>query len=488
MELEDFIDQFRVLFQCNPLPMWVWDAETLSFLAVNDAVLELYGYSREEMLRMTVLDIRPPEDIPRLKEVLAALPPNAVMTESGEWRHVKRDGTLIYAEIRSQPVVFHGRAARLVMVTDVTARKEAEQALRQSEARLNEAQHLAGLGSFEWNIAGRTTSYSDELFRMFGFPPQGVPFDIPQVVSAVHPEDRAMMGQLLTDLVKNPKSFQCNFRIVLPGGQVRYLHGQGELSFDAEGKPLKMTGTTQDVTERMLAEENRLRNAKLLAANQELEAFSYSVSHDLRTPLRSIDAFGKLLEEEYGERLDENGRSYLDLILRGTQRMNQLIDDLLEFSRVTSTEINHMDVDLSGMVQGILGELRRAEPERNVEIRVSPGLTAHADPRLVRIALENLLRNAWKFTGKTPAARIEFGVERREGEAIYHVRDNGAGFDMVYVGRLFGVFQRLHSEREFSGTGIGLAIVQRIINRHGGRVWAEGAVNKGATFYFTLPE
>jgi light-regulated signal transduction histidine kinase (bacteriophytochrome) len=243
----------------------------------------------------------------------------------------------------------------------------------------------------------------------------------------------------------------------------------------------------RDVTDRQHAEENRIRTAKLETANRELEAFSYSVSHDLRAPLRTIDGFSRMLLEDYYDKLDDNARSYLDLITNATKRMGQLIQDLLNLSKITSSEMSRSEVNLSAIVENIAGELRQLDPERKAVFRIAPNLTAHADPRLMRIALENLLRNAWKFTGNIPAAEIEFGTSRKDREPVYFIRDNGAGFDMAFAAKLFGVFQRLHPEAEFAGTGIGLATVARIITRHGGKVWAEAAVDQGATFYFTLP-
>jgi signal transduction histidine kinase len=228
------------------------------------------------------------------------------------------------------------------------------------------------------------------------------------------------------------------------------------------------------------------RTAQLESTNKELEAFSYSVSHDLRAPLRSIDGFSLALLEDYGDRLDANGQDYLQRVRAATQRMGQLIDDLLSLARVTRSELHHEHVDLSVLTATIADELQRAHPDRQVEVIIAPGLVAHADARLLHVMLENLLGNAWKFTVKRPCATIEFGAVPCDGRVAYFVRDNGAGFDMAYADKLFGAFQRLHAMTEFSGTGVGLATVQRIVHRHGGRVWAEGAVEQGATFYFTL--
>jgi light-regulated signal transduction histidine kinase (bacteriophytochrome) len=230
------------------------------------------------------------------------------------------------------------------------------------------------------------------------------------------------------------------------------------------------------------------RQIALETANKELEAFSYSVAHDLRAPLRSIDGFSQALLEDYADKLDAEGRKYLQKVRESAQEMGRLIDALLTLSRVTRSALHREPVDLTALARSVLARLQRNEPERKVELIISDGLIANGDARLLGVVLQNLLGNAWKFTGKCLMARIEVGVRQEEGRPVFFVRDNGAGFDMTYAHKLFGVFQRLHSGAEFEGTGIGLATVQRIIQRHGGRVWAEGAVGRGATVSFTLNE
>ena len=229
------------------------------------------------------------------------------------------------------------------------------------------------------------------------------------------------------------------------------------------------------------------RTAELEASNKELEAFSYSVSHDLRAPLRAIDGFSRILLEDYGNLFDDQAQDQFNRIRKASQRMGILIDALLNLAKLSRKQVERRSMDLSELADGVIAELRRNEPQRQVQVAIEPGLRVNADVGLTRVLLDNLIGNAWKFTRKSCAPRIEFrAVQNGGGTKTYMVRDNGAGFDMAYANKLFGAFQRLHDMKDFEGTGIGLATVQRIVRRHGGRVWAEGGVNKGASFYFTL--
>jgi light-regulated signal transduction histidine kinase (bacteriophytochrome) len=262
----------------------------------------------------------------------------------------------------------------------------------------------------------------------------------------------------------------------------------------AEAASRKLSGAIEEITklekaEKALAQERRdlgRANAELTTANKELESFSYSVSHDLRAPLRSIDGFSQALLEDYADKLEPTGQDQLRRVRAAAQRMSLLIDDMLELSRLTRIPMRREALDLSAIAESIAEELREAEPARQVKFLIEANLTAAGDLRLLRAAMENLFRNSWKFTSAHPSARIEFGKASVNGKNRFFVRDDGAGFDSRYATRLFGAFQRLHTEAEFPGTGVGLATVQRIIHRHGGEIWAEGEIEKGATFYFTL--
>jgi light-regulated signal transduction histidine kinase (bacteriophytochrome) len=266
-----------------------------------------------------------------------------------------------------------------------------------------------------------------------------------------------------------------------------------------EGNMIGGFAIYRDITERKQAEEKilnlnaeleqrvRERTVQLENTNKELEAFSYSVSHDLRAPLRGIDGWSQALFEDYHDKLDEQGQQYIERVRLEAQRMGHLIDDMLKLSRLTRVEINKEQVNLTALAWNIIGRLKRDTPQRHVEFNVQAGLMAEGDSHLLESALDNLLGNAVKFTGKrADDALVEFGQTELEGQRVFFVRDNGAGFDMAYAQKLFGAFQRMHKASEFPGTGVGLAIVQRIIHRHGGLVWAESKPGHGAVFYFTL--
>ncbi len=356
---------------------------------------------------------------------------------------------------------------------------------------------MAKVGGWEFDARTGNGTWTKEVARIHDMDP-GEATSMETGLTFFHGESRKKIEAAVKDAVERGEPYDLELEMITARGNRKWVRTIGQ-PVQEHGQVVKVWGSFQDISEhkRATQEIHRLnadlerkvieRTAELQAANRELESFSYSVSHDLRAPLRAIDGFSQAVIEDYADRLDDRGRDYLDRVRTATQHMGHLIDDLIKLARVARAEMQREAVDLSELAGSVLASLQASEPARKVDWHIEPGLTALGDASLLRVVLDNLLGNAWKFTGKQASARIEFGVLRQAGsEQAYFVRDNGVGFDMTYAGKLFGAFQRLHAMSEFPGTGIGLATVQRIIHRHGGRVWAEGATGKGATFYFTL--
>ena len=404
-----------------------------------------------------------------------------------------------YLEAPYDPALLLAKVAQLV------EREEAEEALRESELRLHTViENLAeGLIISEpggrllyWNRAGlEMHGFSDLEEGLRRLPEFEKIYELSTTDGRVlgleeWPMPRALRGERLR-----------NFEV-----RVRHKESGWERIFSYGGSTVRQPGgetlaflTIRDITERKQAEEQirqlnetlegrvRERTAQLEAANEELEAFSYSVSHDLRAPLRHIDGFTRALLEDHSDELSEEGKGYLREVRDASREMARLIEDILQLARVTRSEMRREVVSLSELAGEAVAELRKGDAGGDVVVRIEEGLLARGDRRLLQIMLVNLLGNAWKFTSKRAGAEIVFGREERGGETVYYVRDNGAGFDMAYAHKLFVPFQRLHSVEEFEGTGVGLATVRRVVNRHRGRVWAEGMPGRGAIFYFTIP-
>jgi PAS domain S-box-containing protein len=419
-----------------------------------------------------------------------------------EYRVRHRNGTYSWLQAKGRvdgdatgkAVSFHGA------VMDITTRKRAEERLRQSQ------EQLAGIINSAMDAI--ITVDADQLIVVFNSAAEKM-FDCP-AEEAIGKSIEVFIPDRFRPLhhghIENFGKTKVTRRSMARLGAIFGLRTDGlEFPIEASISQLESDGKKyftvilRDITERKKTEEEirqlnaglelrvRERTLELEAANKELEAFSYSISHDLRAPLRHINGFSQALLEDYSDKLDETGRSFLSEVRAASREMAQMIDDVLQLARVTRTEMRRESVGLSALANSVVRDIRKLEPLRSVEIEIQEGLEGKGDKSLLRIVLDNLLRNAWKFTGKKNLAEITFGSEPIEGETVFFIRDNGAGFDMTFSNKLFGAFQRLHTGDEFEGTGIGLATVQRIINRHGGRVWAEAEIDKGATFYFTLP-
>ena len=381
-----------------------------------------------------------------------------------------------------------------LIATDVTELKETALALRKSQERLRAIFDNAAAGIAMIDGHDKFVEFNETWCEMLGYTREELLHLGPTEVSA----DPTLPVRKDTD-GNDPEQFRMERQYRRKDGSLFWGELNAVQLLNDGGLPEAMLGIIIDVSERRAAEEKihllneelerRVleRTAELQEVNRELEAFCYSVSHDLRTPLRGIDGFSHALMEDNFDQLDAKGRDYVQRVRQAAKRMSQLIDDLLTLSRLGRADMHLTEVDLSGLATEISDELRGQFPGHKVSVKITPGITCPAaDENLLRNALSNLLHNAWKFTGKTENAVVEFGTQNGDGRTVYFVSDNGAGFDMRFVDKLFGAFQRLHSLDEFEGSGIGLASVQRIIRRHGGRIWAEGSEDEGATFYFTL--
>jgi PAS domain S-box-containing protein len=390
-----------------------------------------------------------------------------------------------------------GRIIRsLGMVMDITERKQAEEALRESEERyrqLFEAESDAIV--LIDNETGRILEANNAASILYGYSREEL-LARRNVDLSAEPEDTRQVTQatpviadqvIMIPLRYHRKRDGTVFPVEITG---RFFLRQGRPVHIAAIRDIAARKQAEEEIRQLNAElERRVveRTAQLEAANKELEAFAYSVSHDLRAPLRAIDGFTRILSEDYAPSLDAEGKRVCVVIRDNTRRMGQLIDDLLAFSRLGRAPMRAAPIDMERLAVSVFDELTASEDRERLEFQVASLPAAVGDPALIRQVWLNLLGNALKFSSKRERAMVEVGGRREAGENVYWVRDNGAGFDMRYADKLFGVFQRLHGEREFAGTGVGLAIVQRVIHRHGGRVWAQGEADQGATFYFTLP-
>ncbi len=404
------------------------------------------------------------------------------------------DGTQGWFDLRFEPVP----EGVIILSMDITEQRRAEAAQRESQQRLHRFYESGLLGVIFWNMRGQITDANDKFLEMVGYTRAELNAGQIDWLNMTPPEYRHLDEASIAEL----KATGVNRKPL----EKEYLHKDGtRIPIAVAGAMLdeeRANGVAfvQDITERVRAEktvrllntelEQRIRDrtAQLEESNRELEAFSYSVSHDLRAPLRAIDGFTRILAEEYAAHLDAEGKRLCAVVRENANGMGQLIDDLLAFSRLGRAEMKLSVIDMAGMASAVFHELTTVESRPRIDFQLGPLPTGVADPTLMRQVWMNLIANAIKFSSKVERATIKVSARQSQGECVYTVQDNGAGFEMEYVGKLFGVFQRLHSANEFEGTGVGLALVQRIIRRHGGRVWAEGEPDKGATFHFALQE
>ena len=493
--IEEALHQSKAYLQAvldtTPDAIFLKDRDGRLLLA-NPATLAIIGKPAEAVIGKTDLDFY--DDAASARSIMEN---DRRIMQSGEMEIIEEtlrgaQGTGIYLSSKAPYRDSEGRVIGLIgMTRDITGRKRVEEALRQSESRLRRIAKAGRIGFFEWNASTDTAYWSPEHYELFGYE-LGSPVSWQRWLKGVHPEDRERTVESASRLLERSRSegqvrgHKDQYRYVRDDGSVVWM--ETDLSVEMVGGEAIFSGSVRDISERKDVEiAMKCQAEQLEAANKELESFSYSVSHDLRAPLRAIDGYSRMILRKHADKLDEEMRGKFNVIMDNTRKMSQLIDDLLAFSRLGKTQLSVAKLDMGVMIREVWEEMRATNPERNLKLTIGAIPPAAGDRGLIRQVLVNLLSNAVKFTRQRPEALIEVGGHLKDPECIYTVRDNGAGFDMQYYDKMFGVFQRLHSAQDFEGTGVGLAIVQRIIHRHGGRVWAEGEVDKGATFYFTLP-
>jgi PAS domain S-box-containing protein len=499
-ELEQHLDEaakhyaknewkYKNLFENHPMPMWVLEVPSLKFLDVNESAVSQYGYSRDEFLGMTSFDIRPEEDKLRFGQLDRTAPGTQ---NRGIWRHHKKDGTIIYVEIIVHEIIYRKKQARLIMSMDVTERRKAQHELEVSEKRFRSIFDSKLIGFVVWNPDRGIIQANNVFLGMLGYTQQElaegkISWDL------LTPRDYAELDELALK--------QLQLTSVCDPIEKEYIRKDGSLlpvlvgaanidkdlvvSYILDISEHKKMATEIFELNKNLERRIEERTNELMIANSELESFSYSVSHDLRAPLRAIHGYSQMALEDYEDKLDADGIRILKNIKANAKKMGQLVDDLLTFSRMGKVPLKRSVIDMDSIITSVLAAFREFDLNE-AKVKVNELGTDIADPTLMYLVFQNLIANAVKYSSKKASPEIEIGAVETKGVKTYFVKDNGSGFDMKYYDKLFGVFQRLHTESEFEGTGVGLAIVRRIVSRHGGHVWAEAKVDEGATFYFIL--
>jgi PAS domain S-box-containing protein len=460
----------------------------------NPAAERMFGYTAAEMLGQPVHDLVAPDD---LRQRFLANFPDFQKTGQGaaigkvvEMRARRKDGSEFPIDLSVSAVQKGQEWHAVAVIRDITERKRAEDELRTKEGLLSESQHIAQLGSWDWTVQAGTSAmvWTPETYRLFGVSPDTFVLSSETFQALIHPDDRAAMQAWMKACLAGLGPPDLEFRVCLQDGSVRYINGRGHIvQQDAEKKSIRMVGVAQDITKRKLAEAALLQRTEELArSNTELVQFAYVASHDLQEPLRMVSSYVQLLARRYAGKLDADADVFIGFAVDGAKRMQHMINDLLAFSRVTTKGHGFEPVEADAALKLALVNLKMAIEESQASVTFDPLPVVNADSAQLTQLFQNLIGNAIKFRRKEPP-QVHVSVEKRAREWEFSVRDNGIGIEPQHLERIFVIFQRLNTAAEFPGTGIGLAICKKIVERHGGNLWVSSQPGAGSTFHFTIP-
>lgn len=486
-------EKYRVLFYNHSVPSWIYEADSLVFLEVNDAATQHYGYNREEFLSMKLTDILAEEEVQKYQSFLQE--DSCKQCHKEIWVHKKKNGDLFYAEITSNAIEYLGKKAKLVLSIDRTEQTIAEQDVRKSNERITFLSQATFDAMWDWNVETNEITWNEGISKMFDLSDPSEAQKPDWWSNNLHPEDK--------ERVERKKSYHLENKIprwedeyrMKTGNSYKYINDRGYIIFNEQSKPVRMIGAMQDLTERksheiMLQKLNNSlekRATELAESNTELERFAYVASHDLQEPLRMVSSFLQLLEKRYKDKLDNKAHEYINYAVDGAERMKRLILDLLEYSRVNSSKTEVEDVDLNDIVKELQFTYKNFLEETNGTINTNKLPVIKGSKTQILQLFQNLIGNACKYKSTAPPI-IDISYEDQQSCYQFAVADNGIGINSKFFHKIFIIFQRLHNRDEYSGTGIGLAICKKIIDKHGGRIWVTSTQGQGSTFYFTLPK
>jgi PAS domain S-box-containing protein len=484
---------FVTAFRASPVPLTITDRATGAFLDLNPAACELFAVPRDAAVGRTSLELGLVSAATRADRVGRVEREGNV--RNSEIALSAKDGRRLTVLASIEPMDYGKQPVYLTALVDITERKAAEEGLLRSRNALAEAQRIGGVGSWEWDPRADKATWSDQLYRIFGVDPKDPALGYKEALSYIHPDDLGVFAADVQKAIEGPARYDSHYRILRGGKDLRYLHSQGEVKRDEDGKAVWMVGFVEDITERKLAEEAILQSradleakaADLSRSNAELEQFAYVASHDLQEPLRMVASYVQLLKRRYEGKLDADADEFIGYAVQGATRMQRLIDDLLTYSRVGTRGRPLEPFEVSVAVEQAMQNLEVAIAESGARIEVGKMPTVRADGSQLAQLFQNLLGNAIKYRTAEPP-RVEVSARRVPGAHEFAVRDNGIGIDPKHFDRIFIIFQRLQARDETSGTGIGLALCKKIVERHGGRIWVESQPGKGSTFLFTIPD